>query len=195
MKLFSNFIQNQATALVLFLAAFSLSLTACGKISKELTGNLNSINNSDFQKSTIISYGPVIADGTSQMLVIIRLVNSDGSVVTPYQPTYSITPSTGVTTQDCTTSDINGVSTCILTSSQAGTKTLSLTNISATIQAQVTFSSLTGAPIIGGAAANSTQTKSTFKMSAVIGGPQNPIVSKKGVFTLYGSVKGEEVSR
>ncbi len=195
MKIFSNITLQSSVRPIFFLTAFCLSLTACGKISKELTGNLNSINNSDFQRTTIISYGPVKADGTSQMLVIIRLMNSDGSVVTPYQPTYSITPSTGVTTQDCTTSDSNGVSTCILTSSQAGTKTLSITNISATIQAQVTFSSLTGPPIIGSAAANSTQTKSTFNLSAVIGGPQNPIVSKKGVFTLYGSVKGEEVSR
>ncbi len=116
--------------LLIVAIVLDLALTGCGKISGGVTNasgpTLTSVL--DFKNTEIIANGPIAADGSSELSVIIHLKNSDNSSVPGYRPTYQVTSSVGVSAGECTQSDNNGISVCILKSTQAGAKVMRLTN-------------------------------------------------------------------
>jgi len=171
-----------------------LFVTGCGKISGEISATFNRVQ--DFKRSEIISNGPAVADGQSELLVVIQLMNTDGSSVKLFKPTYEVVSGTGVTAQACTTSNDNGVSTCVLKSSEAGTKRISVTNIKIELQADVVFNSPTpGKAMFGLIAATKDQTQSNFNLKSSIGNQEPGVVKTSGAFKVYGGVQGEAFSR
>ncbi len=178
------------------LAALGLVLivTGCGKISGEISATFNRVQ--DFKRSEIISNGPAVADGQSELLVVIQLMNTDGSSVKLFKPTYEVVSGTGVTTQACTTSNDNGVSTCVLKANTAGTKKIAVTNIQIPLQAEVVFTApVAGKSIFGLISSTKNQTQSNFGLSASIGNQEPGVVKSNGAFKVYGGVQGEAFSR
>ncbi len=150
----------------------------------------------DFKRSEIISNGPAVADGQSELLVVIQLMNTDGSSVKLFKPIYEVISGTGVTAQACTTSNENGVSTCVLKSSEAGTKRISVTNIKIDLQSDVVFSApVPGKAMFGLISATKNQTQGNFQLSASIGNQEPGVVKSSGAFKVYGGVQGEVFSR
>lgn len=171
-----------------------LCLVGCG----EITAGIESLferDPNDFRKSEIISDSPAVADGQSELLMVISLVNSDGNPVKDYRPTYDVIAGTGVHASICTTSNNNGVSTCILKSSQAGTKRVSVTNIQIQLQADLVFENPTKKPIFGFTSASTTQSVGTVQLSGSFGALESTTVNTNGNFKLYGGVQGEAFSQ
>ncbi len=186
--------QDSSFALVLW--SFILSQSGCSFDSTiELLKPPES--KSDFARSEIIPNGPGVADGQSELRVVIQLMNSDGSSVSLYKPTYEITQGGGVQAQECTTSNNNGVSTCILKSTQAGAKTLKVTNINIDLAKEVVFltpgSMNSGGLTVGGGTKNSA---SGIKLHAAGGGNQpKGLNTTSSGFKLYGGPEGNVFSR
>ncbi len=133
---------------------------------------------------------------SSELLVVIQLMNTDGSSVKLFKPTYEVTSGTGVTAQACTTSNENGVSTCVLKASVAGTKRISVTNVGINLLADVVFTApIPGKAMFGLISATKNQTQSGFELSASIGNQEPGIVKSSGAFKVYGGVQGEVMSR
>jgi hypothetical protein len=92
-----------------------VTLTATRIVGGESVGN-----------STIVGTGPVIADGISTSHITITLLDSNNQALTGVVPTFS---ATGTNTYfPCTAVNAEGVSHCLMTSSQPGAKTLSVTS-------------------------------------------------------------------
>ena len=169
-----------------------MALFSCGKLSYSYTKT----NSTDFAKSQVITNGPAVADGSSQLLVVIQLMNSDNSVVVDYQPTLEITSGSGVTASPCTKSNANGVSTCVLKSVLAGTKRLAVTNISIVLQADAVFSQpSTDRLRVGLAAAGGLRSSGAAKLSASLSFNEAGAANKNGSAVLYGGVMGEVTSK
>lgn len=130
-------------ALVFF--TLSLSLFGCN-VNNKITGHIGiGSSGNDFGRSEIIVSGSGIADGQTPLYILIRLVNSDGKMVTNFRPDYQILSGAGVTGIPCTNSDINGVSFCAMRATVAGTKAMRVTNIGTVISLQKNFDFLTAA--------------------------------------------------
>lgn len=178
---------------------FSISVFAlcgCGNISSEISSTFKRPSVQDFAKSEIINNGPGIADGQSELLVVVQLMNSDSTSVKLFKPTYEVTTGGGVSAAACTSSNSNGVSTCVLKATQAGTKTISVTNINRPLIADVVFNPPGASkPVFGLVSASKTQTQGSYKLSANAGNQEPGLVKKSGAYTLFGGVQGEAFSR
>lgn len=97
-------------------------------LSNQIKGSINAPFEDDFLKTEIIANGPIPADGATPLVLAIQLKNSNNHPVKNYKPLYDVTASAGIVAGDCTTSDVHGVSVCIVKSTVAGTKTVTLTN-------------------------------------------------------------------
>lgn len=181
--------------LFMTLSCLCLLLTSCGKLSGQIEAVFTRPKVQDFKKSEIIQNGPGIADGQSALTVAISLMNSDGSVVPQFKPTYDIVSGTGVLPAACTTSNNNGISTCLLKATQAGVKKLSVTNIQIPLEADLIFTNPQFKPIFGFVAADKKQSTGTYTLSATIGSQEPGIVKTSGTHKLYGGVQGEGFSR
>jgi hypothetical protein len=174
----------------------SISLMGCGKLSNQISATFKTPSILDFKKSEIINNGPGISDGQSELLVVIQLTNSDGSSVKSFKPAYEVVSGLGVSTAPCTTSNANGVSTCVLKSSLPGTKQISITNINIELKANIVFNAPAASKeLFGLTSAEKTQTQGNFKISATIGSQEPGVLKTSGVFKLYGGVQGEQFSR
>lgn len=149
----------------------------------------------DFMKSEIISNGPGIADGQSELLMIVHLVNSNGSKVKDFTPIYQVVSGSAVFASACTASNVNGVSTCVLKSTQAGVKRVSLTNIGIQLEADFVFNTPAPKPLLGLIAADKKQTSGTYTLSATIGSQEPAVVKTSGTYKLFGGVQGEAFSQ
>ncbi len=90
-------------------------------------------------KTEIIASSEAPADGAAELGIIIQLKNSDNSSVADYKPTYEIVSGSGVVARECTTSDNNGFSACILKATQPGKKRLRLTNALVGLEREIEF--------------------------------------------------------
>ncbi len=103
----------------------------------------------DFQKTEILVGGTNLADGNSQMLVVVHLKNSNSSPVKNYKPTYTVAPANGLITSECSTSTDSGISVCVLKSTSAGLKTFRLTNAKVGLEKIVEFENLKKGQMLG----------------------------------------------
>lgn len=127
---------REKTRMFFCVSLFFLFTTGCDNTIEGTIGGPRII---DFQKTEIIAGGPVEADGTSQLLVAIHLKNSDNTPVSNYLVTYTVTSNAGVSANQCTSSDSNGVSICIIKSTILGTKTVTLTNAKVGLSKNIEF--------------------------------------------------------
>jgi hypothetical protein len=81
----------------------------------------------DFANTELTSIANAPADGVTPIVVTVHLLNADGTPVPAYRPTYTVSGD-GVHREGCSWSDSNGISTCAITSTSAGSKTFRLTN-------------------------------------------------------------------
>lgn len=79
----------------------------------------------DATNSLITGTGPIAADGTSTSTITITLRDAFSNNISAIVPTFSAT-GTGNTLGTCSASNVSGVSTCTLASSDAETKTLAI---------------------------------------------------------------------
>ncbi len=183
-----------------------LPLASCGLILVFLGGcsldsNIDLINPpanlSDFKRSEIITNSPGVADGSSELIVVIQLMNSNGSLVRLHKPTYEVIQGAGVIGSECTTSNNNGLSTCILKSTQAGTKRISVTNVKIDLQKNVVFDAPSSKAMFGLAVASGTRTSSnSFSLHGAVGGNQpKALNTTPSGFKLWGGPEGNVFSR
>ncbi len=120
------------------LAMFCFLIAGC-QMNSAIKGTGSSASTTaDFEKTEVIAGGPALADGNTQLLVAVHLKNSDNKPVPDYLPKYKVTGA-NVLTQDCSTSDANGVSACILKSTAAGKKMFTLTNAKVGLAKEIEF--------------------------------------------------------
>ncbi len=112
----------------------------CGAIQGEITTPGSTVAKvHDFERTEIIHNGSAIADGNSELLVIVQLKDSDNQPVAQYKPTYDVIAGQAVIGNPCTTSLETGISVCVLKSTLAGAKTFRLTNAKTGLEHVVTF--------------------------------------------------------
>jgi len=100
------------------------------------------LNQNNFEKTEIIAGASVPADGFSQLIVAVHLKNSDNNPVKEFLPTYKIEATSNadeVQRTPCSTSDNNGVSVCILKSTNDGNFRFVLTNAKIGLSKTLTF--------------------------------------------------------
>jgi hypothetical protein len=93
----------------------------------------------DFLGSQVISASNASADGQSAAVVVLKITNGNGSAVVGYFPTYTVSPTSGVTTQRCSATDSSGMSSCSITSIVPGNVVFSLTNAKKGLSANLNF--------------------------------------------------------
>lgn len=130
--------KNQTFTKYIIALSAPLILTACNM------GNMSTVKgkagNIDFKKSQIIVNGKGIADNLTNFVVLVRLLNSDYTPVVGFTPSYSIVAGLGVNPSSCSVSDATGTSVCLLTTNQAGIRTMKVANVPLTsLQADVEF--------------------------------------------------------
>jgi len=134
------FIGRLTTLIICFVFA------ACGKLTLEEIKYPSVV---DFLRTEIVVGGSNIADGNSEMIVLILLKNSDNTVIPNYKPTYEINSSTGLIATECTTSDANGISVCILKSTKPGNKLFRLTNARVGLEKMIVFNAVLSGQVFG----------------------------------------------
>ena len=114
--------------------------TGCRLDDNRIRGNLKIPRAPDFLKTEMIENGPAPADGSSELLVVIHLKNSNGSVVPNYRPEFEIVVNNvGVTKSPCTESSREGYSVCVLRATQPGVRVLRLVNAKVGLEKEVVF--------------------------------------------------------
>ncbi|RYZ93359.1 MAG: hypothetical protein EOP06_01205 [Proteobacteria bacterium] len=179
-----------------FLAAILLSSTSCSKLGSGVSFEFDK-QATDFAKSQIITNGPQAADGVSPLLIVISLQNSNNTPVVNFTPTYQVVSGSLVVSAPCTSSNSNGVSTCILKSHVPGTKRILVDNIIINLTADVVFT-LPPAGRSTIAFVSSTkkpQSVGAYKFSGTIGNSDSGIKKQSGTYSFYGSLQGQESSR
>lgn len=168
----------------------------------ERSSILNKSN--DFLKTEIVVGEPVPADGSSNLLVVIHLKNSDNNPVKEFLPTYTVTEdnsslnnslSNSVVTTPCSTSDNNGISACILKSSAAGSLLFVLTNAKVGLSKTVVFTAAKGTSnlnIVSGSVINGS-TPEGSKLQMTLGNPFDGVeqTTSGGFKVKLGSFVGE----
>jgi hypothetical protein len=198
LKLF-NRDHKPASLIVVGAVLFSFLCAGCEKVDGTITSSYKAPGKNDFMKTEIINGANGVADGTTEMLIAIHLKNSDNSSVAAYQPTYSVVSGLGVMVRNCSTSDNNGISACILTSTKAGTKTIRLTNALVGLEKNLIFETKIKAGHILGLVSGSRQNLSTsrsYKVEASAGDFAKGIKSDtpRGYDVMF-SAQGAFVSR
>jgi hypothetical protein len=168
---------------------FCLNFLGCSlNTNIERIGATSNIN--DFLKTEIVVGEPVPADGSSNLLVVIHLKNSDNNPVKEFLPTYTVTANenndsnslsntevsssvmaSSVLTSPCTTSDNNGISACVLKSTAAGNLIFKLTNAKVGLSKPIAFISVktqSDLKIVSGSLPNGTTLQGS-KVSLTLG--------------------------
>lgn len=135
----SIYLTTQRFLLVFVASLFLTPLFGCN-VNNQIKGRYGSgSTGNDFGKSEIVVNGTGIADGSTPLYVLVRLVNSDGSVIAGFRPEYQILSGSGVITAPCTLSDVNGVAVCALKANLPGMKSMKVTNLGVTLGLQSSF--------------------------------------------------------
>jgi hypothetical protein len=172
------------------LLGFFLITTGCVKLSGSITHLLAA---PDFKKSEMIVGNMAIANGSDQLLVYIRLLNSDGSAIPDYRPEYDITSGSAILPSQCFTSDKNGLSICVLKSLTAGTRLMKINNVTAVnLEKEIKFLPIplnnNRLQIVSGSIQNGTA--GPYKVKGTIGNITSPMKQAAGPYVVYLSVQG-----
>ena len=173
-------------------AGFCALLASCGNVSSNVSYDYTRTTAVDFKNSQIISNGPQAADGATNLLVVISLLNSNNTPVVGFTPTYEIVSGLGVTASPCTSSNSNGVSTCILRSAQTGIKRLRVTNVTTiALSADVTFSAPSGVKsrFDMSLASSGKMSGGAYSFIGTVGGLKGQKISNSG-YSFFGGVQG-----
>lgn len=140
--------------------------------------------------STITGTGPVVADGSATSTVTITILDQFSNPIAGETPTFSATGS-GNTLSACSTTNASGASSCTLSSTVSGLKTLAIVTPVAKTDGSVTFtagtpiaanSNITGtSPVIANGSATSTVTITLRDAS------NNPVPGQTPTFTASGT--------
>lgn len=120
-------------------ALLTVSSVSCGNVKGGIFRGSQGLSAPDFMKTEIIANGSAVADGVSELVVGIQLKNSDLSIVSDYKPTYSIVSGLGVIAGECTSSLANGMSYCLVKSTQPGVKRMRLENAKKGLERDLVF--------------------------------------------------------
>ncbi len=172
----------------------ALGLVSCG----EGKGTIEELNAralvNDFAKSEIVSNGPGIADGKTELIMVVRLVNGNDTSVVGYRPTYEVASGAGVIPSECTRSDNVGAAICVVRATIPGTKRLSVNNVKIELKKDVDFlappdkGNTSG--LVVGALPNNTGTSGYVLQGSIESSPAGqPKISTSG-WKMSGSVQG-----
>lgn len=174
--------------------AFVILLNGCGGLSISIS-RIEPKGVPDFLKSEILVNGYGLADGVSGLLVVVRLLNSDGSPVPGHFPQYQVAAGlTLASSSTCSVSDNNGVAICLLRATLPGTRTIRMSNLGkAHVEAGVTFTPPAPRRSVGNFVASATRstTSQGHTVHTAVGGYHSGIRfrSSEG-YTVYSSVQG-----
>ena len=108
--------------------------------------DIDDITPDDFLKSTILATSRGVGDGQTQASIVILLKNSNGSVVTNYQPTFNFIDNggssigeSGITHSECSLSNENGITTCTVRSVVVGIRRVLFNNIAIDLVGEIFF--------------------------------------------------------
>ena len=172
---------------------FTLSavyLAGCS-VDGSMTGDAGS--GADFLKSEIITNGKGVADGSTDFVVLVRLLTSRSKAVKDFRPEYNVSPLVGVAAATCTLSDVNGVSVCLVKSSVAGIKSFAVTNINLDLAKDIEFLAANTSRIKGLAsgANKDVLTNGAFVVNSAAGSMSAPVKQTTGGgYEVYSSVQG-----
>lgn len=161
---------NSSRLFTLIVQMFLLVLLSGCSFFASIDGSAQSVSavGDDYGKTTLDSPLVMAADGTSAMTVIVHLVNNDNTPIVNFTPTYAVYPSGGVSAGACSASDVNGDSTCVVTSTTAETKSFTLTNAKIGLSRNLKF-------ILSQVSLDSVSLPSTPILSRVISGATWPL--------------------
>lgn len=173
---------------------FAMLLNGCGGLSVSIS-RIEPKGVPDFLRSEILVNGYGLADGVSGLLVVVRLLNSDGSPVPGHFPQYQVAAGLSLASNStCSVSDNNGIAICLLRATLPGTRTIRMSNLGkAHVEAGVTFTPPAPRRSVGNFVASSTHatTSQGHTIQATVGGYHTGIRfrSSEG-YTVYSSVQG-----
>ncbi len=180
------------TALPAILFSFS-----CSKMSDHVSFEFTPVAvRNDFGHSQIITNGPQAADGQSALLVVISLLHSDDRPVVGFTPVLEILSGANVISAPCTSSNVHGVSTCVLRAIEAGARRIQVNNVTVSLESTVTFNAPAAAKSqLASLSARSRQSIGSYEFTATIGSSESRIKQSSGSYTFFGSLQGQEFSR
>ena len=126
---------------IFVLAGLMFSLANCS-----IDVAIDDVTPNDFLRSTILATSRGVGDGQTSAQVILLLKNSDDSLVVGYKPSFDFVDNggssieeNGVTFFECTVSNDEGISTCVIKSIVVGAKRLLFNNITIDLVGEVFF--------------------------------------------------------
>ncbi|MGE0632525.1 MAG: hypothetical protein AB7O96_08965 [Pseudobdellovibrionaceae bacterium] len=183
------------------LFVFSAFVSACGKVEMGVEDIKPSTETADdFLKSEILATGPGIADGVSELVVVVRLMNENLSVIKGFRPNYDIVSGDGVIKTNCTESDQNGVAVCVLKSTIPGKKMFKVVNIEKVVLSkEFQFDPKPAGEAFGFVAGGKTITSSSgWKVQAAVGQELSNIKASSNAdgsgWKMFGTIQGNIIS-
>lgn len=169
---------------------FLLLFSRCVKI----TGSITDLaTRADFKKSVLIVSGTAVANGSDQLTVYVRLLNSDGSVITNFTPTYFIQSGKIVQGRPCFPSDDHGLSICILKATSTGTRTLVIDNLKTVVlKEQIQFTPIPRNNNLLQVVSGSQQFgfAGSYSIRGTVGNATSTLKQVSSGYTVYASVQG-----
>lgn len=156
---------------------------------RPIAGVVTDAANSDFQLSEAFVGSHGVADGETPLVVVIRVMNSDNTVVAGFVPEYNITSGTGVIKAACSPSDNFGLALCPIKSTDSGKKVLQFTNLNGfDVEKEVVFDSPVKEATVIGSGGGEVQELSDprgWKMTGTVGTSTDKVVAESNGWKLY----------
>jgi hypothetical protein len=178
-----------------YIAAMLMPLLIAGCGSAISTSLNKFVSGNDFALSYVSVSGAGIADGSTDFQFSVVLKNSNGSYVNSFIPQFSIVSGEGVTSITCASSNSSGVSNCSIKATTIGVKRISISNISVSLEEDITFNATGDKTVFGISANGKVLSQGNFKLSGTIGVNEANAKKTSGSFKLFGGVQGEAFSR
>lgn len=128
------------------LNVFALLLISFIATNCSIDVSVEDITANDFLQSTILATSRGVGDGQTSASIVLLLKNSDGSIVANFEPSFdfvdnngSAVQGNGITFFECSVSNEQGISTCVLRSVIVGARRLSFNNILVELIGEVYF--------------------------------------------------------
>lgn len=171
--------------------------------------SIEDITGNDFFKTTILSTSRGIGDGQTNATAVVLLKNADGSVIPNYRPSFEFVDNSGssvqgsaITFSECSVSNEQGISVCIIRSISVGSLTLSFNNVKVELFGQVyfdppsrdgTFFQVVNSGQIdqnAGGYSVTSYTGSPFSLPSSSGAPYSGMMQKVNGYTIFTNTTG-----